>query len=61
MYDLRPDPDEFNNIVDDPARQTAKQDLLKRLSTWIHNTYHYLPPAFAAPAEPAGRGWPVSL
>ncbi len=61
MYDLRTDPDKFNNIVDDPARQTAKQNLLKRLSTWMHDTHDYLPPAFAGPGGPAGRGWPVSL
>jgi len=61
MYDLRADPDEFNNIVDDPAHAEAKLELLKRLSEWMHQTYDYLPPAFAGPGEPKGRGWPVSL
>lgn len=61
LYDLRNDPDEFNNVADDPAHAAAKQDLLKRLSAWMHQTYDYLPPAFAGPGEPRGRGWPVSL
>lgn len=61
MYDLANDPDEFNNIAADPAHAAAKQDLLKRLSDWMHQTYDYLPPAFAGPGEPRGRGWPVSL
>ena len=61
MYDLTKDPDEFNNIANDPAYAKDKQDLLKRLSDWMHDTYDYLPPAFARPGEPAGRGWPVSL
>lgn len=61
MYDLRTDPDEFNDITGDPAHAGAKSDLLKRLSKWMHQTYDYLPPAFAGPGEPGGRGWPVSL
>ncbi|MBM3756522.1 MAG: sulfatase [Acidobacteria bacterium] len=61
MYDLSKDPDEFNNIANDPAYAKDKQELLKRLSDWMHDTYDYLPPAFARPGEPAGRGWPVSL
>ena len=61
MYDLRNDPDEFNNIANDPAHAAAKTDLLKLLSAWMHQTYDYLPPAFAGPGEPGGRGWPVSL
>jgi arylsulfatase A-like enzyme len=61
MYDLQNDPDEFHNIADDPAHAAAKADLLKRLGTWMHQTYDYLPPAFAGPGEPRGRGWPISL
>ena len=61
MYDLRNDPDEFNNIANDPAHAAAKADLLKQLSAWMHQTYDYLPPAFAGPGEPRGRGWPLSL
>ena len=53
--------DTFVNIADDPAHGAAKRDLLKRLSDWMHQTYDYLPPAFAGPGEPPGRGWPVSL
>ena len=61
MYDLKSDPDEFHNIADDPTHAAAKKDLLKRLSDWMHQTYDFLPPAFAGPGEPKGRGWPVSL
>jgi hypothetical protein len=61
MYDLEKDPDEFHNVADDPAYREAKADLLKRLSSWMHQTYDYLPPAFAGPGEPGGRGWPISL
>ena len=61
MYDLRNDPDEFRNVADDPEFAQAKAALLKRLSDWMHQTYDYLPPAFAGPREPRGRGWPVSL
>jgi len=61
MYDLRTDPDEFHNVADDPAHAGAKAELLKRLSDWMHQTYDYLPPAFAGPGEPKGRGWPISL
>jgi arylsulfatase A-like enzyme len=61
MYDLKADPDEFHNIVDDPAHAQGRADLLKRLSEWMHQTYDYLPPAFAGPGEPRGRGWPISL
>jgi len=61
MYDLQADPDEFNNIAGDPAHEPARRDLLKRLSQWMHQTYDYLPPAFAGPGEQNGRGWPVTL
>jgi N-sulfoglucosamine sulfohydrolase len=61
MYDLDRDPNEFNNIAEDPAYAAERQNLLKRLSDWMHHTYDYLPPAFAGPGEPKGRGWPVSL
>jgi len=61
MYDLRGDPDEFNNVAENPAHAAVNLDLLKRLSAWMHQTYDYLPPAFAGPGEPKGRGWPVSL
>lgn len=61
MYHLPSDPGEFNNIADDPAHAQQKQKLLKLLSDWMHDTYDYLPPAFARPGEPQGRGWPISL
>lgn len=61
MYDLQSDPDEFRNIADEQQYAPEKQNLLKRLSDWMHQTYDYLPPAIAGPGEPKGRGWPVSL
>lgn len=61
MYDLQKDPDEFHNIVSEPEAAAERTNLLKRLSEWMHQTYDYLPPAFAAPGESIGRGWPVSL
>ena len=61
MYDLQNDPDEFVNIIDDPAHNGARKELLQRLGEWMHQTYDYLPPAFTGSAEPRGRGWPLSL
>lgn len=61
MYDLQNDPDEFVNIIDDPAHAGARKELLQRLGEWMHQTYDYLPPAFTGSAEPRGRGWPLSL
>jgi arylsulfatase A-like enzyme len=61
LYDVRSDPDEFHNLVTSPAHAGALAGMKDRLSRWMHETYDFLPPAFAAPGEPAGRGWPVSL
>lgn len=61
LYDLDEDPHEFNNIATSPSHAGVLVDMKHRLSQWMHDTYDFLPPAFAAPGEPAGRGWPVSL
>lgn len=61
LYDLERDPDEFHNLASSPAHAEILVDMKRRLSQWMHDTYDFLPPAYAGPGEPAGRGWPVSL
>lgn len=61
LYDLDRDPGEFHNLAGDPEHEAILNDLMRRLSDWMHDTYDYLPPAFSRPGEPAGRNWPVSL
>jgi arylsulfatase A-like enzyme len=61
LYDLEKDPDEFHNRIDDPALKPVKDDLLGRLSAWMHETRDFLPPAYPAGGEPQGRIWPASL
>jgi len=61
LYDLQNDPDEFHNLATSPAHREVFEDLKRRLSNWMHDTYDYLPPAYPRPGEPAGRNWPESL
>jgi arylsulfatase A-like enzyme len=61
LYDLQADPDEFHNLATSPAHASILRDMKRRLSEWMHQTYDYLPPAYAGPGEPAGRDWPLSL
>ena len=61
LYDLQKDPNEFNNVATDPVYAEALEDLKGRLSAWMHATYDFLPPAYAAEGEPQGRGWPATL
>ena len=61
LYDLQEDPAEVNNLATSAAHASVLEEMLQRLSDWMHDTYDFLPPAFARPGEPAGRGWPVSL
>ena len=61
LYDLARDPDEFHNLATSPEHAGVLEDLKRRLSEWMHDTFDYLPPATTRPGEPAGRGWPVSL
>jgi arylsulfatase A-like enzyme len=61
LYDLTTDPDEFHNLATSPAHREIFEDMKRRLSNWMHDTYDYLPPAYPRPGEPAGRNWPESL
>jgi arylsulfatase A-like enzyme len=61
LYDLESDAHEFHNLATSAAHAEVLHEMKGRLSQWMHDTYDFLPPAFAAPGEPAGRGWPVSL
>lgn len=61
LYDLTSDPDEFHNLATSPTHREVFEDLKRRLSNWMHDTYDYLPPAYPRPGEPAGRNWPESL
>jgi len=61
LYDLEKDPDEFHNLATDPVHAEVLQDMIRRLSEWMHQTFDYLPPGVTRPGEPVGRGWPISL
>ncbi len=43
MYDLTKDPHELTNIVRDPAYAQIKEDLRKRLLSWIEEAEHIVP------------------
>jgi hypothetical protein len=55
------DPDEFDNLAGSPDYADVLEDMLFRLSEWMHETFDYLPPAFSRPGEAKGRGWPITL
>ena len=38
LYDLSTDPEELNNLADDPAYATVRADLASRLDTWVSQT-----------------------
>jgi len=61
LYDLKEDPDEFDNLAGSPDHADVLEDMLFRLSEWMHETFDYLPPAFSRPGEAKGRGWPITL
>ena len=61
LYDLQSDPDEFNNLATSAAHREIFDDLVNRLSAWMHATYDFLPPGRSVAGEPPGRNWPVSL
>ena len=61
LYDLREDPNEFHNLATSQEHAEVLHELMRKLSDWMHDTYDFLPPAFARPGEPAGRNWPTSL
>ncbi len=43
LYDVVKDPNERNNVVDDPTYAAVRADLVKRLGQWMHQTYDFLP------------------
>jgi arylsulfatase A-like enzyme len=61
LYDLREDPDEFRNLASSPALSEVLEDMKRRLSQWMADTYDFLPPGKTRPNEPGGREWPQSL
>lgn len=61
LYDLDADPHEFQNLVTSAAHRDTFEDLQRRLSGWMHDTYDFLPPGKSRPGEPGGRDWPVAL
>ncbi len=38
LYDLDKDPNEVNNLIDNPAYQNVKNKLVERLSQWGYDT-----------------------
>ncbi len=38
LYDLRKDPDQLNNVIDDPAYKSVKEHLAKRLTELLTQT-----------------------
>jgi len=38
LYDLVFDPNERNNLVEDPAHRSALEEMRKRMDTWMHST-----------------------
>jgi arylsulfatase A-like enzyme len=61
LYDLENDPDEFTNLATSAAHREVFDDMVNRLSAWMHATYDFLPPGRSVQGEPPGRNWPVSL
>ncbi|MBM3740044.1 MAG: sulfatase [Acidobacteria bacterium] len=61
LYDVEADPDEFHNLASSPAHGEVFDEMQRRLSGWMHETYDFLPPGKTRPNEPAGREWPLSL
>ncbi len=49
LYDLRHDPDEMHNLVDDPAHASARDRLYTALRQWVTDTAD---PAVSPPASP---------
>lgn len=54
LYDLQSDAEELTNLIDRPEHASIQEDLLRRLGSWMDNTYDFLPPPFRE--FPAGSG-----
>lgn len=46
LYDLEADPNEYHNLIEDPAHAEARERLAMLLSDWMHETLDYLPPLY---------------
>ncbi|MBI4905814.1 MAG: sulfatase [Acidobacteria bacterium] len=61
LYDLEKDPNEFHNVATDPKYFKIREQLLGKLSDWMHETSDYLPPCFPKGRTSGARPWPMSL
>jgi N-sulfoglucosamine sulfohydrolase len=50
FYDLQNDPDEMNNLANDPKYKTELLHLQELLSRWMIETHDFLPPPIGPPA-----------
>ena len=41
LFDMRADPDEVNNLWDDPDQQERKQEMLNVLRDWLIRSHHH--------------------
>lgn len=53
LYDLQDDPLEYHDLATSPQHAHIREELKRRLSDWMHETYDFLPPLYRAhPARP---------
>jgi arylsulfatase A-like enzyme len=53
LYDLEQDPGEVHNLATSAEHAGVLEDLKRRLSDWMHETYDFLPPPYRA--HPASK------
>ncbi|MDP6350424.1 MAG: DUF4976 domain-containing protein, partial [Chloroflexota bacterium] len=41
LFDMRDDPDEVNNLWDDPTQQERRQEMLNVLRDWLIRSHHH--------------------